>query len=109
MWGQIDPERGRQELRTLMRAGRHDGFVPHTAFWQASPRWRRAPLYATKGYRGDNFHSIDWMCDWATIPKGIVDYYALFTALQEVRRAAVAARAGRTGAPAGPRREVRQP
>lgn len=36
-----------------MRAGRADGFVPHTAFWQASPRWRRAPFYATKGYRGD--------------------------------------------------------
>ena len=24
-----------------------DGFIPHTTFWQAAPRWRRAPLYAT--------------------------------------------------------------
>lgn len=36
-----------------MRAGRPDGFVPHTAFWKASPRWRRAPLYATAHYRGN--------------------------------------------------------
>ncbi|MBE2320093.1 hypothetical protein DVA67_029275 [Solirubrobacter sp. CPCC 204708] len=36
-----------------MRAGRPDGFVPHTAFWNASPLWRRAPLYATASYRGD--------------------------------------------------------
>ena len=42
------PRRARkQELRTLLRAGRADGFIPHTAFWQAPPRWRRAPLYAT--------------------------------------------------------------
>ena len=47
------PSAAAQELRTLMRAGRPDGFVPHTAFWQASPRWRRAPLYATASYRGD--------------------------------------------------------
>ncbi len=40
-------------MRTLLRAGRPDGFIPHTAFWQASPRWRRAPLYATANYRGD--------------------------------------------------------
>ena len=52
-WTHIDPARAREELRTLLRAGRADGFVPHTAFWQASPRWRRAPLYATAGYRGD--------------------------------------------------------
>ena len=51
------PRRGRkQELRTLLRAGRPDGFVPHTAFWQASPRWRRAPLYATANFRGDTAH-----------------------------------------------------
>ena len=52
-WTHIDPERAKQELRTLLRAGRPDGFIPHTAFWQASPRWRRAPLYATANYRGD--------------------------------------------------------
>jgi sugar phosphate isomerase/epimerase len=37
-----------------------------------------------KGYRGDAFHTIDWMCDWATIPKGIVDYYGFFKALHAV-------------------------
>ncbi|WP_372517938.1 MGH1-like glycoside hydrolase domain-containing protein [Solirubrobacter phytolaccae] len=52
-WSHLEPERARAELRTLVRAGRPDGFVPHTAFWQASPRWRRAPFYATANYRGD--------------------------------------------------------
>lgn len=52
-WAHFDPERARAELRTLARAGRADGFIPHTAFWQASPLWRRAPLYATAGYFGD--------------------------------------------------------
>ena len=52
-WSRLDPQRGREELRTLLRAGRADGFVPHTAFWGASPRWRRAPLYATDRVWGD--------------------------------------------------------
>jgi hypothetical protein len=52
-WSHIDPARARAELRTLLRAGRPDGFVPHTAFWQASARWRRAPLYATASVYGD--------------------------------------------------------
>ena len=52
-WTHIDPARARAELRTLLRAGRADGFVPHTAFWQAPARWRRAPLYATEHFRGD--------------------------------------------------------
>ncbi|WP_028059235.1 MGH1-like glycoside hydrolase domain-containing protein [Candidatus Solirubrobacter pratensis] len=52
-WSRVDPARAREELRTLVRAGRSDGFVPHTAFWQASPRWRRAPLYATARVLGD--------------------------------------------------------
>ena len=52
-WSHVDPARAKEELRTLLRAGRADGFVPHTAFWQASPRWRRAPLYATARMLGD--------------------------------------------------------
>jgi hypothetical protein len=27
--------------------------VPHTVFWHAHPRWRRAPLYATESWRGN--------------------------------------------------------
>jgi glycogen debranching enzyme len=34
-------------LRTLLRAGRLDGFIPHTAFWDWPARWRRAPFYGT--------------------------------------------------------------
>lgn len=50
-WARVRPERARAELRTLLRAGRPDGFVPHTTFWDAPPRWRRAPLYATPTFR----------------------------------------------------------
>lgn len=46
-WARIEPERAREELRTVLRGGRPDGFLPHTAFWGAPARWRRAPLYAT--------------------------------------------------------------
>jgi hypothetical protein len=53
VWRRFDPVRARAELRTLLRAGRADGFVPHTAFWRAHPRWRRAPLYATARPWGD--------------------------------------------------------
>jgi glycogen debranching enzyme len=53
MWARLEPARGRAELRTLLRAARPDGFVPHTVFWHAHPRWRRAPLYATNGWGGD--------------------------------------------------------
>jgi hypothetical protein len=53
VWSRFDPARARAELRTLLRAGRADGFVPHTAFWRAHPRWRRAPLYATARVWGD--------------------------------------------------------
>jgi hypothetical protein len=52
-WTHVDRARAKEELRTLLRAGRPDGFIPHTAFWQAAPRWRRAPLYATQNFRGD--------------------------------------------------------
>jgi hypothetical protein len=52
VWARLQPARARAELRTLLRAGRPDGFVPHTAFWHAHPRWRRAPLYATERWSG---------------------------------------------------------
>jgi glycogen debranching enzyme len=46
-WRHFEPARARAELRTLMRAGRLDGFIPHTAFWDHPARWRRAPFYGT--------------------------------------------------------------
>ncbi len=46
-WRLIDPERARAELRTVLRSGRPDGFLPHTVFWDVPAGWRRAPLYAT--------------------------------------------------------------
>jgi glycogen debranching enzyme len=53
VWRHFDPARAREELRTLVRAGDPDGFVPHTAFWHDSAGWRRAPFYATRSHRGD--------------------------------------------------------
>ncbi len=52
-WRRIEPARARAELRTILRSGRPDGFLPHTVFWDAPARWRRAPLYATRGFAGD--------------------------------------------------------
>ncbi len=52
-WRHIDPARARAELRTVLRSGRGDGFLPHTVFWDAPAGWRRAPLYATRGFLGD--------------------------------------------------------
>ncbi len=52
-WRHVDPARARAELRTVLRSGRPDGFLPHTAFWDAPARWWRAPLYATRGFLGD--------------------------------------------------------
>jgi hypothetical protein len=48
VWRRFDTARAREELRTLLRAARPDGFVPHTVFWHSPPLWRRAPLYATR-------------------------------------------------------------
>jgi hypothetical protein len=48
VWRRLNPARAREELRTLLRAGRRDGFIPHTVFWHSPPLWRRAPLYATQ-------------------------------------------------------------
>jgi hypothetical protein len=47
VWRHFDPARARAELRTLLRGGRLDGFVPHTAFWDRPAYWRRAPFYGT--------------------------------------------------------------
>ncbi len=46
-WRHFDPARARAELRTLVRAGRLDGFIPHTTFWDRPAYWRRAPFYGT--------------------------------------------------------------
>jgi glycogen debranching enzyme len=52
-WARFDAARARAELRTVLRSGRGDGFLPHTVFWDRPARWRRAPLYATLRLRGD--------------------------------------------------------
>jgi len=58
-WRCFDVARARDELRTVLRSGRGDGFLPHTVFWHSPPHWRRAPLYATRRYHGDwRTHSI---------------------------------------------------
>jgi glycogen debranching enzyme len=46
-WRHFDAARARAELRTLVRAGRLDGFIPHTVFWDRPAYWRRAPFYGT--------------------------------------------------------------
>lgn len=51
-WCRYDVARAREELRTVLRGGRGDGFIPHTVFWHSHPRWRRAPLYATQRVHG---------------------------------------------------------
>jgi glycogen debranching enzyme len=53
VWRHFEPSRARDELRTLLRSGRLDGFIPHTVFWHDAAGWRRAPLYATHSLRGD--------------------------------------------------------
>jgi glycogen debranching enzyme len=52
-WRRVDAGRARAELRTVLRSGRPDGFLPHTVFWDAPAGWRRAPLYATRGCFGN--------------------------------------------------------
>ena len=54
VWSHFDPPRARDELRTLLRSGRLDGFIPHTVFWHEGAGWRRAPFYATHSVRGDS-------------------------------------------------------
>jgi glycogen debranching enzyme len=53
VWCHFDPSRARAELRTLLRSGRLDGFIPHTVFWDRPARWRRAPFYGTHSLLGD--------------------------------------------------------
>src|SRR5262245_30082752 len=53
VWRHFAPARARDELRTLLRSGRLDGFIPHTVFWHDAAGWRRAPFYATGSVRGD--------------------------------------------------------
>lgn len=53
VWRHLDVRRAREELRTLLRSGSLEGFIPHTAFWHEPPLWRRAPFYATHSFRGD--------------------------------------------------------
>jgi hypothetical protein len=52
-WLQFDRARARAELRTLLNAGRLDGFIPHTAFWDRPAGWRRAPFYGTHSVWGN--------------------------------------------------------
>jgi Trehalase len=54
VWRHLDPARAREELRTLLRSGRLDGFIPHTVFWHNGAGWRRAPFYATHSVRGNS-------------------------------------------------------
>jgi hypothetical protein len=51
-WRRFDVRRSRAELRTVLRSGRPDGFLPHTVFWGWPAGWRRAPLYATMRVAG---------------------------------------------------------
>ena len=53
VWRHLNPARARTELRTLLSAGRLDGFIPHTVFWHDHAGWRRAPFYATHSLRGN--------------------------------------------------------
>jgi hypothetical protein len=53
VWRHFDTSRARAELRTLVRAGRLDGFIPHTVFWDRPAMWRRAPFYGTHTILGD--------------------------------------------------------
>ena len=53
VWRHFDPARAREELRTLLRSGRLDGFIPHTVFWDRPALWRRAPFYGTHTILGD--------------------------------------------------------
>jgi hypothetical protein len=53
VWRHFEPTRAREELRTLLRGGRLDGFIPHTIFWHDNAGWRRAPFYATHSLRGN--------------------------------------------------------
>ena len=44
-WAHLEPARGREELRSLLRAQEPDGFVGHTIFWDAPIRRSRRAFY----------------------------------------------------------------
>jgi hypothetical protein len=44
-WAHVDPARGREELRSLVRAQEPDGFIGHTIFWDAPIRRSRRAFY----------------------------------------------------------------
>ncbi|HEX6388448.1 MAG TPA: hypothetical protein VFZ89_03350, partial [Solirubrobacteraceae bacterium] len=46
-WTHFDAARAEAELRTVLRSGTGEGFLPHTVFWTHPALWRRAPFYAT--------------------------------------------------------------
>jgi len=45
VWRRFDPARSRQELCTLLRAAREDGFIGHTIFWDGPVRGVRRLYY----------------------------------------------------------------
>jgi hypothetical protein len=44
-WRHFDPGRSREELETLLRAAREDGFIGHTIFWRGHVDVRRQLFY----------------------------------------------------------------
>jgi Mannosylglycerate hydrolase MGH1-like glycoside hydrolase domain len=44
-WSHLEPARGREELRSLVRAQEPDGFIGHTIFWDAPIRRSRRAFY----------------------------------------------------------------
>ena len=44
VWRQFDPRRAREELRTLLRSGALDGFIPHTVFWHDAAGLAAGPV-----------------------------------------------------------------
>jgi hypothetical protein len=45
VWRRLEPDRSRQELSTLLRAAREDGFIGHTVFWDGPVRGVRRLYY----------------------------------------------------------------
>jgi hypothetical protein len=52
-WTHFDRSRAEAELRTVLRSGTGEGFLPHTVFWTHPALWRRAPFYATARIAGN--------------------------------------------------------
>jgi hypothetical protein len=45
VWRRFDPARARAELESLLRAGREDGFIGHTVFWERAVSLSRLAFY----------------------------------------------------------------